>query len=118
MSTPGLRTKSITAKVTEEEYARLQEYALAQGQNMGELARELLLAELESGTAEETLLAEMLALRAILLNVVYALGRGEVPGSEKMRELIERADADKLQKARTRLGAARGQQRPTTTQEP
>jgi len=63
------RRKSIGIKVSEEEYAQLE--AMAGGRAMSEWAREVLLRELDgrqARPAEETLLAEVLALRTILLN--------------------------------------------------
>ena len=42
---------------------------------------------------EETLLAETLALRTILLNVVYKLAQGEKLTADEMQAIIERADA-------------------------
>jgi hypothetical protein len=55
----SFRTKSLTAKVTEEEYARLLELATAAGQSMGEWARTVLLAQVNSsqeiGKAQERL---------------------------------------------------------------
>ena len=100
---PPLRTKSITAKVTEAEHRQLQDFALAHGQTVSELARQLLLHQLQGNHPTQTLLSEVLALRAILLNVAYALSRNEPLSSERMRELTTRADADKINKAKERL---------------
>ena len=49
--------------------------------------------------AEESLLAEVLALRTILLNAFYKLAQGEKLTAEEMQGLIERADRDKAKKA-------------------
>lgn len=103
---PPLRTRSITAKVTEAEHLELQTFALAHGQSLSELTRELLLSRLQGDPTAHALVAELLALRAILLNLVYALGRGETPNGETMRELIARSDAEKLKKARELLNMA------------
>jgi mobilization protein NikA len=106
---PVLRTKSIGTKVSNEEYARLEELAKGRGVTLGEWFREVLLGELEQAVAtaaEETVLAEVLALRTILLNVQYALARGEHLSAEEMRVLIERADQEKLRKAVERLTAS------------
>jgi hypothetical protein len=51
----------------------------------------------------EALMAEVVALRAILLNVLFKQANGERLTSEEMQRLIERADSDKLKKARERL---------------
>ena len=67
MVKPVFRRKSIGTKVSEEEYAQLE--ALAGGRAMSEWAREVLLRELEgkqARPADETVLAEVLALRTIL----------------------------------------------------
>jgi len=105
LAKPALRTKSITAKMTEEEYARLQEFVIARGQSMGELARELLLAAMArtAASAEETILAELLALRMLYLNTVQILGQRRELTTDELRKLIERVDCEKQRKARERL---------------
>ncbi len=108
MVKPILRTKSIGTKVTEEEYARLEVLAGASGRNMSEWVRDVLLAELESKTAENTdatVLAELLGLRTILLNLLFTVAKGEVMTAEQMQTVIERADAGKLERARKLLAA-------------
>lgn len=105
-----LRVKSVGTKVTEAEYGRLEAAAKASGQTLAEWAREVLLAsvsETPATPAEETVLAEVLGLRTILLNLFYKLAKGEAISEEEMKELIERADASKLPKARERLEAAK-----------
>jgi hypothetical protein len=105
VNNPALRTKSVTAKLTEDEYARLQEFSSARGQNMGELARELLLAVMDRSrpSAEETILAEVLALRMLYLNSVQILGQRRELSTEDLRKLIERVDREKQSKAHERL---------------
>ena len=102
----SFRTKSLTTKVTEEEYLRLQELATAAGQSMGEWARTVLLAQLNS--SQEIILAEILALRMLYLNTAQTLGqRGEVT-TDELRKLIERVDREKQLKARERLSGHNG----------
>jgi hypothetical protein len=48
-------------------------------------------------------MAEVVALRAILLNVLFKQAKGEPLTAEEMQRLIDRADSDKLKKARERL---------------
>ncbi len=103
-----MRTKSLTAKVTEEEYVRLQQLATAAGQSMGEWARTVLLAQVNS--SQEIILAEILALRMLYLNTVQNLGQKGELTTEKLRELIERVDREKQRKARARLGGQDGNQ--------
>jgi hypothetical protein len=100
-SVPALRTKSISTKVTDEEYAQFE--ALAGGQTISEWARDVLLKATKPNAGEQTVLAELLALRTILLNMHFAVSQGQTPTAEEMQQLIERADQNKLSRARERL---------------
>src|SRR5215472_17595997 len=101
---PSLRTKSVSAKVTEEEYAQFE--ALAGEQTISEWARDVLLKATKPDAGEQTVLAEVLALRTILLNLHFAVSQGQTPTAEEMQQLIQRADLNKLSKARERLAEA------------
>ncbi len=101
---PSLRTKSISTKVTDEEYAQFE--GLAGEQTISEWAREVLLKATKPNAGEQTMLAEVLALRTILLNVHFAVSQGQTLTAEEMQQLITRADQDKLRKARQRLAEA------------
>ncbi len=100
-SVPALRTKSISTKVTDEEYAQFE--ALAGEQTISEWARDVLLKATKPNPGEHTVLAEVLALRTILLNLHYAVSQGQTLTAEEMQRLIERADQYKLSKARQRV---------------
>jgi hypothetical protein len=111
----NLRTKSVGTKVSEEEYARLEEAAQKASKTLGEWCREVILRSTNGNSAEagggpqvEALMAELVALRAILLNVIFKQANGERLTTEDMQRLIERADSDKLKKARQRLEQAPG----------
>jgi hypothetical protein len=110
MVKPNLRTKSIGTKVSEEEFARLEQAAQKASKTLGEWCREVMLgsangqpANGKGGNTGEALMAEVVALRAILLNVLFKQANGERLTSEEMQRLIERADSDKFKKARERL---------------
>jgi hypothetical protein len=63
---------------------------------MSEWVREVLLRELDgkqARPAEETVLAEVLALRTILLNAFYRLAEGEKLTAEELQSFIDRARA-------------------------
>jgi len=108
---PPLRTKSVGTKVSEAEFAMLEERARANGQTLSEWVRDVLLsAPAEPGAeASEIVLAEVLALRTLFLNLQFRTshgGHGQGPMTEaEMRGLIERADRVKMQRARERLAA-------------
>jgi hypothetical protein len=98
------RTKSIGTKVTLEEYARIQ--TLAGEQPISEWVRAVLLKAADSPVVDATVLAEVLAIRTILLNLHFHLCNGAPVTAETMQRLIERADQDKHQQAEARLTAA------------
>ncbi len=101
---PSLRTKSISTKVTDEEYAQFE--ALAGEQTISEWVRDVLLKATKPNAGEQTVLAELLAMRTILLNMHFAVSQGQTLTAEEMQQLIERADQNKLSKARERLAEA------------
>jgi len=95
------RAKSVGTKVTEQEYATLAR--LAEGQTLSEWVREVLLATATPRPDQHALMAELLALRTILLNLFFAVATGETPTPDAMKRLIERADEEKIRKAAERL---------------
>jgi len=95
------RTKSIGTKVTPEEYDRI--HALAGEQPISEWVRAALLkAAADAPAADSMVLAELLALRTILLNLHFHLCSGTPVNAESM----QRADREKRQQAEARLAAA------------
>jgi len=107
-----LRNRTVGSKVTESEYVRLAAIAEREGVTLGEWCRKVLLAcandsqEVTATTAEQALLAEVVALRTILLNALYKLAPQEYLTDRDLDRLIERADKDRFQRARERLAAA------------
>jgi hypothetical protein len=111
---PPLRTKTVGTKVRDQEYAQLEAVASERGLTLSEWCRETLLGKVngqeeksaDTGATSQALMAELGALRTILLNVLFKLANGEKPTVEEMQRLIDRADSDKLRKARERLAQA------------
>ena len=111
---PPLRIKSVSTKVSEEEFAALEARARARKLTLSEWVRAELLEprEGESGAAgwietQGVLLGEVLALRSILINLLFSVSQGKPVTAESMAELIARADGDKSRRAMERLTAAR-----------
>ena len=108
MPNDQLRSRTVGSKVTESEYARLSKMAERRGVTLGEWCREVLARandsqEVTATAAEQALLAEVVALRTILLNALYKLApQGDLTDRDLDR-LIERADKDRFQRARERL---------------
>jgi hypothetical protein len=113
LPTEQVRNRTAGCKVSDSEYERLSAVAEREGVTLGEWCRAVLLERAEGrkpSVAEESLLAEVLALRTILLNAFYKLAQGEKLTAEEMQSLIERADRDKAKKAGdtfARLSASR-----------
>ncbi|MBW4028721.1 MAG: hypothetical protein HIU93_15200 [Acidobacteria bacterium] len=102
---PPLRTKSVGTKVSEAEFALLEERARGAGMRLAEWVREALLAapvEPVAGSgvdSGEVALGEILALRSLLLNLHFRAAKGEPVAEAEMRGLIERADGTKIERA-------------------
>ena len=99
------RTRCVSTKLTEADYARCAE--LAGSKTLSEWTREILLAAVNRHPIEELLLAEVLALRTIVINLQFALVTHGAPTTDQMQALIDRADREKAQKAQDRLLAAK-----------
>jgi hypothetical protein len=102
------RTKGLSTKLTDDEYAEVE--CAAGAQTLGTWARDMLLLAARRRPAEAVVVAEVLALRTVLLNLHYAHATGEAVTSERMQQLIDRADRDRFARATERLAeaAARG----------
>ena len=98
----ALRTKSVGTKVSEAELRVLESRAAAAGLTLSEWVRDVLLASsVDAGTmaAERAILAEMLAMRAILLNFLLKLSMRQPITEQISRELITWADENKMKRA-------------------
>jgi hypothetical protein len=115
---PPLRTKSVGTKVSEAEFALLEERARGAGMRLGEWVRDALLsAPAESGPdSGEVALGEILALRSLLLNLHFRAAKGEPLAESEMRGLIERADGSKIERARERMEVVRAATRATVAE--
>ena len=119
---PLSRSHSIGTKVTEEEFARLQACAAERGLSVSEWCREVLLDSTNNthgSPAEQIVLAEVIALRTIVANLIYAFTSDGKVTRERMAAFIERADKSKLKRAADLLSQLSKQgDLPTTPQEP
>jgi hypothetical protein len=98
----ALRTKSVGTKVSEAELRVLESRAAAAGLTLSEWVRDVLLASsVDTGAmaAERTILAEVLAMRAILLNFMLKLSARQPITEQVSRELIAWADSNKMKRA-------------------
>jgi hypothetical protein len=99
------RTKGISTKVTQAEYATLER--VAAGETLSEWTRGVLL-KAATTPPPDPAVAEILALRTIVLNLLFKIANGQPVTAEDMRRLIDRADGDKLRRAHERLAPVTG----------
>ena len=109
MPADQLRSRTVGSKMTESEYEKLVAVAERDGLTLGEWCREVLLDRASANvgknpsTPEQILLAELMALRTILLNALFKLAQGAVLTTEEMDRLIELADGERFDRAQERL---------------
>jgi hypothetical protein len=100
---PMRRSKGISIKVTDDEYATLTR--LAGGRTVSAWVHDVVLSSATPRPVDHVLLAEFLAMRTIVLNLHVAAATGETPTTDAVKRLIERVDETKIRKATERLMA-------------
>ena len=100
------RTKTIATKISIEECAELERRA--GDKTLSEWMREELLKPAAPGPFSVALMGELIALRTILVNALYKMANGERVTVEGMQQLINRADAEKGQRAVEQLAVKAG----------
>lgn len=107
------RDRSISTKVTDEEYHQI--VAAAEPKTISEWARAILIRASEPVDLEFLLLTEVLALRTIVLNLNFALAEGGPPlAADVMKRLIERADSEKVNRAHKHVAELKAAGNPTS----
>ena len=95
------RAKSISTRITETEFAEIESVASAEGKKVAEWLREAALAQARgrrSGETDPVLLAELMAVRNLLVNLFASASKGPL-SDESIRKMSAYADSIKLQKA-------------------
>jgi hypothetical protein len=105
----AILTKSVGTKVSEAELALLEARAKSTGLTLSTWVRRSLLATPVEAMSNvgEVALAEVLALRTILINLIFSVSQGKPVTAESTQALIDRTDADKMMRAMERLAGAR-----------
>jgi hypothetical protein len=113
MKSISRRTRSISTKVTDEEYTQI--VAGAKPKTVSEWARPILVSASEPVDIQLLLLAEFLAFRTIVLNLHFSLAEGgPTPSRQAMKALIDRADGEKVDRARQHIAELRAADNPTS----
>jgi len=100
---PTPRSKSISTKVTEEEYAQFE--TLAGDQTMSEWVRDALLKAARPSPASRPC-GGITGTAMILMNILFTIANREPLTTTAMDDIIQRADASKSAKALERLTRA------------
>jgi hypothetical protein len=101
MKTPS-RTRSVGTKVSAEEYTQLEACARDGQLSISEWSRQTLLAAanvVQGSPGEKAILAEVIGLRTIVANLIYAFTSEGKVTADQMRAFIERADGTKSKRA-------------------
>ena len=97
------RTQSVATRFTQEEQKALMEKAEAQGQNLREWARDVLLREAygsELAVGPDQILTEIVALQLFLTNALSPVACGERMSAEQYQELMRNVKTNKHRAAR------------------
>ena len=108
-------TASVTAKVTADEKKRFGALARAANLSPSEWCRQALIKAADCSSESRLLLSELLALRMIVLRLHLDLIEGDQPTKERIKEILERADATKHALAEQRILLLRSQAWSTAT---
>ena len=114
------RVKPTGTRLTEAEFAEVEAAAADEGTNISAWIREAILARLSAAQGSNTdpiLLAELMAIRALILNLFAAASKGPLT-DESLRKMQAYADSVKQQKADeflTKLRAGSGAKPPEGT---
>lgn len=115
------RSNSIGVKVTEADFAMLQALAKKEGKPLAEWCRDALVefARHPAGAPiEQALLAEVIALRTIVSNLIYTFGSDGKVTPQQMTAFIDRANKTKLNRAAEFLSEVHKRQESPVLEEP
>jgi hypothetical protein len=107
---PGFRTKTTAMRLTPDELTEVESAAEQAGKPLSEWLRETALTAARERAADpvELVLAELWALRHVLLNLFHAGAQATVEGApmspDSILKIRDRTDARKLDEARKMLG--------------
>jgi predicted DNA-binding protein len=96
---PAVRNRTMGIKMTDEEHEQLEALAEARGQTMSDWGREVLLNQIGEPAGSDVVLAEVMALRGIVLNLIAAQALGETMSEDRIREIVRRSDKDRFEHA-------------------
>lgn len=103
---PDVRSRQVSVRLSESEYAALEKLAWAEGRTPGEWARELLSRAVRIGTDQQIAVhafTELVGLELLLMNTLPSLVSGQKMEAEQFQKLVTQIQATKQTKARELL---------------
>jgi hypothetical protein len=101
------RHKTVSTKLTEAEYAQVEQIAESRGQWLSEWVRDVLLATIRDQRSSQTVAAftELQAIRLLLVNTLEPLLRGEKMTPEQFKEMLRYVKTNKRKAAADMLAS-------------
>ena len=101
------RHKTASTKLTEAEYAQVEQIAESRGQWLSEWVRDVLLAAIREQRSPQTVAAftELQAIRLLLINTLEPLLRGEKMTPEQFKEMLRYVKTNKRKAAADMLAS-------------
>lgn len=103
---PELRVKTASTKVTENEFAELEAFALQRGQSVSEWIRQTLLDEARDPRNCATIFhvfTELVGIQLLLMNTLGPVIRGEKMTAEHLDAVLRHVQSSKARKAQELL---------------
>lgn len=101
-SKPATRTKTLGIRVSDSEFAALEQRAWTMGKTVTDLAREIILSEIQNTSAQATrmhIFTELVAVELALMNGLGPLLRGEKLSREQANQIFREVQATKATRA-------------------
>jgi hypothetical protein len=101
------RHKTASTKLTEAEYAQVEQLAASRGQWLSEWVRDVLLAAIQERRSPQTMASftELQSLRLLLINTLEPLLRGEKMTPEQFKEMLRYVKTNKRKAASDMLAS-------------
>ena len=101
------RHKTVSTKLTEAEYAQVEQIVESRGQWLSEWVRDVLLAAVREQRSPQTVAAftELQAIRLLLVNTLEPLLRGEKMAPEQFKEMLRYVKTNKRKAAADMLAS-------------
>ena len=99
-----LRSRTVGCKMTDSEHALLESLAQRKNKSLSDWCRDALIAaataeQKPQGDPTRAILEELLALRTIVLTILFRVANGHKLGEEQMTAVVEKADGSKRDRA-------------------